>query len=455
MKRRGMTFMGLLLSFLFVFSAFGYAALSDTMYLSGSAHVEPPPVFDLYISDIQLVGSASVDYAKIHPTTVSTSLSVTSNRSVTYRVTVCNNTDITYWYKGQKYLADIGSNGLIGKTNGITITTKDSQNDTYNSFNTDDWVPPHTERVFYVTYTYGSNARGQVENLVNFAFGLHMDAIHDQFLVVLNDKVSNYGYDFLAEAFDKKYKETGLQVLGNVGEEEEIFDALFGSDQTIDINGEEVPVKFIVCRENVDNKGATGDAYKPSGPSGCEYTVYITVDPLNSPSGKAEVFAVSYTCDKNGVWRQVGQLYQGEANRCDYDGAGGDFVGGFDVESWRATPANYEIADGITYLAGQEQGDQYDKYKLIEELMSAADQDIFNMIDNTNIFKKVYNILTSNPSSKPGSEGLRSAFDAAAPYYNNLNNGQEFKVKRDCTRAEIIPFIEAIQEALDYYNEVN
>lgn len=91
--------------------------------------------------------------------------------------------------------------------------------------------------------------------------------------------------------------------------------------------------------------------------------------------------------------------------------------------------------------------------KTMEQLISAVDQDIFNDIDNTKIFKKVYDILRKHPNSTdPAVLGLRQAFEDAAIFYRNLNNGQEFKVVRDkYTRAEIIYALKNIQKALDYY----
>ena len=91
----------------------------------------------------------------------------------------------------------------------------------------------------------------------------------------------------------------------------------------------------------------------------------------------------------------------------------------------------------------------------MEQLISAVDQDIFNQIDNTNIFKKVYDLLKKHPNSTdPAVLGLRKAFEDASIFYKNFNNGQEFKVVRDrYTRAEIIYALQNIQEALDYYYE--
>ncbi len=447
------------LSFMILFSAVGYASLTEQLDISGSASVDYTPFFGIYIYDIQLVsttsGSSSVSFSKIHPTSVSTKAISGGSGSITYKITVHNNTDVTYWYIGQKFVSDYESNDLLGRYGGISVTTKDGLNDSSSTFNSDDWVPPQTMRDFYVTYTYGSNSTGTLINLINFEFGIKMDAIHDKFLAVLNDKTSNFGYDYLSGAFDDKYADTGSMVLGNVGEDKYLFDSLFGSNMTVKVDGEDVPVTVMVRRENVDGR-TTGDGYPSGGPSGCEYTVYITVDPLDSPTGEAIVHAVSYSCGNDGKWYQLGQLYAGVADREDYDSTDGVYEGAFDVYSWTATPNSYEVADGIIYNAGMEQGDQYDKYLYIEQLMSAADQDIFNDIDNTRIFKKAYDIIVANPGdSTPGITGLRDAFTKAAPYYNNLNNGQEFKVKRDCTRSEIIPYIIAIQTALDYYYEVN
>ena len=80
-----------------------------------------------------------------------------------------------------------------------------------------------------------------------------------------------------------------------------------------------------------------------------------------------------------------------------------------------------------------------------------------NDIDNKNFFKKAYDIIQANKNSNsPEVLGLITAFDAAAPQYVIYNNGAEIKVKRDnTTRAEVLPYIEAIQKALDYYNQVH
>ena len=439
----------------------GYATLTDELLAGGSVSVDGKPFEGVYIFDASVYsvsGATSVSYAYYLPTTFSSTTSPTgAGSSITYKITVHNNTNVTYWYIGPDYETSVGSNSLIGSMSGITVMTKDHPNDTTQTFNSDDWIPPQTYRDFYVTYTFYGNAQTYPVTLINYQFGIKMDAVYDKFLAVLNDSSAGGGYEYLSQAFDEKYAETGEVVIANIGEEAEIFNNLFGSDMTINVDGVEVPVTVMIRRENVDGR-TTGDTYENGTLSGCEYTVYITVDPLDSPTGEAIVYAISYS--KGGVagsdWYKLGQLYEGTAKIVDYDPNTPGMQGAFDYEDWIATPNQYTVANGITYLVGQEQGDQYDKLKTLTEIMSSADQDIFNDIDNKRIFKTVYDIVYNSANvNKPGWDGLRKAFEDAAPFYNIMNNGQEIKVKRNCTRAEIIPYILNIQTALDYYNQVN
>ena len=420
------------------------------------------PKETLHITAVSLMSSnnaSSVDVTFAHPTYItSTATSRQTNGTVTYKVTVFNNTGVTYWYLGPSWADDVGANGLIGTANGISVTTKDNYADNGNTFNTQDWVPPYTTRDFYITYTYGWNAVAEnLTTLLSLDFGMKMDAVYDGFLAILNDTVSATGYYYLTEYFDQRYKETGETTIANVGEEDEaFFNTLFGGAPTVKIDGQDVPVTLAVQRANVD-KRATGDSYGASGgPTGCEYTLYLTIDELNSPTGEAIVYAISYSRGGEGntdEWYQLGQLYDGKAPRAEYGDTGEVAI---DITKWEATPNDYEIVDGYYYKAGYEQGDQYAKYKKIEELMSANDQNFYNDIDNSQLLRKVYAIVYNNSNtSKPGYEGLRYAFEHAAPFYNVHNNGQEVKVKRIAPRAELIPYMQAIQKAYDYYNQVN
>ena len=427
----------------------GYASLADNLSLTGSADVEGKPYRGVYIKSVQVLSSSNIisnDCSYILPTNHSSEVEVRrSGGSITYCVTVHNNTDVTYWYVGPRYETTYGQNSLVSQSNGIAVVTKDHPNDSSQTFNTGDWIPPQTERDFYVTYTYGSSAPTVSSTLINFYFDIRMDALYDEFLAILNNVKAPDSYEQLKAALETQYSQTG-SVSISTQSHPQVFDSLF-EDLMVNIDGQERKASVVIRRENLDKDGTTGDAYKGGAPSGCEYTLYITVESL-TPGTAPTVYAISYSKGAEGMgtqWYQVGELYEGTAPILQN--------GEIDYSSWIATHKSYEMADGITYLVGAPNGDQYDIMKTMEQLISAEDQDIFNTIDNVNLFKKVYDILQKHKgSTDPAVELLRAAFIDAEKFYNNFNNGQEFKVVRNkYTRAEIIYAIKNIQMALDYY----
>ncbi len=411
----------------------------------------------LYITNVEKVSSGSfqreLEFSHSLPTNVLLTGDVASNLCVvTYKITVFNNTDVTYWFIGPKITAS-GGNGWFSSTS-VNLTLKDSLADGTSTFNNQDWVPPRTHRDFYVTYRF-NGAYDNIRLLVDYYFSVRMDSVKDEFLKILNDKESANGYYYLVDVFNEKYAEDGSTVIGNVGEDIKIFNDLLGGPLYVNIDGEDVPVTVMIQRTDVDGRN-TGDAYLgANAPSGCEYTLYITSDSLEA-DGEATVYAVSYTCGPDGVWYQLGQLYKGVANSEDYESTEG-YQGSIDVETWIAMPNTYTVSDGIYYKVNEKYGTNFDQLKTIEEIQSTNDSEIFNKIDNANLLKRIYDILNLPENKYSEAEEvvlLRTAFESMAPYYTNLNNGQEFKIKRDYPRAEILPYIIRLDEALEYYNTV-
>lgn len=438
----------LLFSMLFV--GLGYARLSVDFNIGGTIEVDPPQPPAFYISNVTLEDTNNAQilkYDKYMPTIVNTEFSINKGGSITLKVTVTNDSNLTYWYEEMQYIPDNENNSLIqNKT--ITITTKDKSNESSATFNASDWVPAMSSRDFYVTYNSNSNITN-VKLSVNFHFENRLDFVHDEFSNILNNPDT---YSSLTAAFNTNYAETGSTVLGNLGDDKTLFDQLFGPNITLNVDGVEKPVTIMIQRENMDNN-KSGDSYSPSGPTGCEYTIYITTDSIVNGSSPT-VYAITYTQDSNGNWHQIGQLYEGTASAKDYDSTIEGYQGAFDVSTWKAAPKTYELAPGIDYNVGYANGDQYDIIKDLETLMTTKDQNFFNEIDNQKIFKKAYDTLQANKNSTaPEVEALRVAFEAAAPYYVNYNNGQEFKVNRSCTRAEIVGYIIDIINALNYFEQ--
>lgn len=468
----------ILFSFSFIFICVGYATLYDSFTITGKLEVKPLKFEGIYISSVKEINKSNVSfvsYEHLNPTNLKTDVNASNKgASVTYEVTVHNNSSINYWYLGLTYDQAYEKNPLIGANNGIIITTKDGESNNSSAFDTSDWVPADTYRTFYVTYTYNSNALGYISTFINFKFGVHMDSVQDEFLKVLNDKNSKYGYYYLVDSFENQLKETGKTTIGNVGDDKVIFDNVFGGNLTVNVNGEEKPVTIIISRKDIDNNPSSGDNYSnDSSKVGCEYTLYVTVDNLNNSNSSSIVYAVSYTCGPDGTFYQIGELYEGTCDVTDYDTTNNTYEGSFDITSWDATPKEYYVTDSITYKVGYEQGTEYDKYDTLEQLMSAKDNEFYNKVNNnsSNLLKPVCNILYSyrhnngqyiesiNESNlyNDGYNILKVAFDKIKPYCYIGNGAQEVKLANasSLSRAELIPLLEAIQKAYDYYLEVN
>ena len=346
------------------FIAFGYAALTDTLTLTGTANVKPKPYKGVYITNVEVVSTQNASYAnnsyELPTNHITTGDATRSGGSVTYKITVYNNTDVTYWYIGPKLVTSYNQNSLVGANNGITVTTKDHLSDTSQTFNSDDWVPAQTTRDFYVTYTYGSNAQNACSTMINFYFDIRMDAVHDEFLAVLNCVKDPNSYSTLKAALEQVYASTGGMTV-TTESHPTLFASMF-EDLMVNIDGEERQASIVIRRENLDKDTTTGDDYNGGKANGCEYTLYITTEPL-TPGTTPTVYAISYSEGAYRMgddWYQVGELYEGTAPVL-ADGT-------IDYKNWKATYKTYEMADGIEYIVGSTTGgDQYDIMYTMEQ----------------------------------------------------------------------------------------
>ena len=331
--------------------------------------MQPPPK-GIFIIDVQVVSSqgvSNVESTYLSPTNVKSVVNVPQTGSITYKITVENNSDVTYWYRNKNFMTKLEGyqNALVDSNDGVTIVTKDKLADSTATFNSEDWVPPHTVREFYAIYNFGSNTTGKtVLTLINFSFGGKVASYGDDFLAILNDPDR---YAILSEAFNNTYADNGSTVLGHVGADKELFDNLFGTYLTLD--GKNVTV--MIERADVNGR-ASGDSYSPSGPTGCEYTIYVTTE--NPTTGTPVVYAVSYTKETDGTWVQIGELYEGTVNIGTYTDSDGAVYTSLNVDSWEATRKTYTVftykGQSVTYKVNEQYGNSFQQQKKIEDLMS-------------------------------------------------------------------------------------
>lgn len=367
------------LSFMFIFTCIGYSALSDTFAVGGEAKVEVPSA--LFITEIKQTSVQGLDVYQAnhikHSTTVDSTLSKSSSDtagSVTYEITVYNNTSHEYAYRGLYY-----QSSLANYNNSYVSTSNNSRKiGVVTSFPNGRVVPAGDYLTFKVTYTLGSNsntfpARNSYKTLLNFQFGINVeseaaarDAVHSKFLDILNTATT---YNELVDALDNKFdgrQEWTSNYIGNVDgsvtDDNMTVETLFAGQLNMVINGETTKAKVLIKHENLDGNNKTGDDYVATNSSnggvfrgyGCEMTLYLTTDPLTRANGWAPVYVSVFTCDRDddgnivGGWYQIGDTYVGEANIVGYNGEAGG-TGSFVTDNWVSTAYNYEVIDGYSY----------------------------------------------------------------------------------------------------------
>ena len=446
------------LSFAFscAFISIGFATLTTSLSVEGNASVTPPT--GLYILSAEFVEAQGVEddgYSYLFPTNLKTLVDVKSRGSITYKITLKNNSDLSYWYHGIQFVSEDNDgydNELINQNNGISITTKDKLADNGATFDGDDWIPSNATRDFYVVYSFGSNAVGKtLTTLVNFSFGEKMGSYGDGVLAILNNPEK---YAIISGMFDDAYAADGRTVIGNVGADEAMFDLLFG--ENLQVDGKDVTI--MIERNNVDKK-TTGDSYANGGPTGCEYTIYVTTD--DPTTGTPTVFAISYTREPDGEWIQIGELYEGTTGTTTYVDSEGVAYTSFNTASWVAVKKTYVVftykGQTVTYRVNDPNGNSYQQQYKLTDLMSMQDQELFNQLNNPQILKDIYKILFKDHpnSTAPEIELLRSVYYDSLRFYQMRNNGQEFGLSNTATRAELLSTVENLAKAMDYYTQVH
>lgn len=471
------------LSLVFCFLTIGYAAITTTLNIDGKANIDIP--YGLFIVNIEEVNGTRQNIDKnefehlLYTTTVKSLINKGSNAgSVTYRITVLNNTRLTYSYRGIYYqttLSDYDGNSYISKTdNRNKISIKCSLDDK----NAVKKVEPNGGTLtFTVTYTVGRSLSSTTDwkTLINYQFGINVDGeaealevVEQKFLDILNTPST---YTELTEVLDDKFdgrQEWTSNYIGNVvdssSEDSMKVNTLFAGQLQITVGNDEMDATVLIKHENLDGNIHTGDDYtavnKDNGGVfrgyGCEMTLYLTIDPLNRAGQYVPVYAVVFTCDRDaegkidGEWYRVGDTYAGEANVVTYNGGNG--TGSFVTDNWRADAATHTVVDGYNYTVGNE------KYTLakysynvgndvnIESIVMAQDENARNTLQT--LLNDAQRIFNSMEYAGTGITAVEEVFAAAWRCYTLDENGNPV-VNADMTRAELIPSIRNLYSVID------
>lgn len=476
------------LSLMCIFTNLGYAALSDSMAIRGEATTNIPS--GLFITSITTDSTANVDENDVTFLPYSTTVDSTISRSrstgtVTYNVTVLNNTGLTYSYRGiyyQSSLTGYNGNGYVSTSNnrskiGVTCSLADESAENKK-------IAPGESLTFQVTYTVGSGLSSYTNwrTLVNFQFGINVDGerealevIEDKFLNILNTKST---YDQLIDALDNKFdgrQEWTSNYIGNVtgssSADSVAVNTLFAGQLQITVGKENMDATVLIKHENLDGNRMTGDDYTAVNSNnggvfrgyGCEMTLYLTIDPLNRAGANVPVYVVVFTCDRdeNGnqisEWYRIGSTYSGTANVVTYDGGNG--TGSFVTDNWEADAYSYKLIDGYSFNVD---GDKYElgaySYN-VSQGVSIKDIVVLKDVDAVNTLQTLLNdanrIVDSPNYAGVGidivDEALHETLNQFAGHYTVDANGN-YVLDSDLTIAQISPAIlnlyRAVNEAL-------
>jgi len=376
----------LILAFAFCFVCIGYAQLVDTLTITGKMEVTAPQA--LYITKVEVSGTVgngiatqTCDYE--FPTTVNTSASFkTTNRTsrtVTYAITVKNNTRYKYVYKG--YEAAPGATITSDLT---SITTKYENGQAFQGGQAT--VAPGETLTFYATYQYNNsrNLNGKSTSAeINYKFGIHVDSLGDlalervliRFGEILN---TDSTYQDLITHIDDKYVNQDWQAnyIGNVwgasgahSADTQTVERLFGEQLSLTMDGVTKNITLLIKRDNFDNNERTGDAYVATNGGnrtenkGCEMVLYMTANNLDknidageysADRNQADVYIAVFTCqsDANGKpvgdWYQIGDVYKGYAPIVSYDGSANG-TGSFVTDDWTSIRTTYKVTSQYSY----------------------------------------------------------------------------------------------------------
>lgn len=481
------------LSFMFCFMNIGFATMTDTLKISGSAKVEIP--YGLFIIDVSTSGTSNVNKNNVthleYTTTVDSTISRIGSSywwqqqnpgSVTYHITVLNNTRLTYSYRGLYYQTNLS--GYNGNSN---VSTSNGNNRLGVVCSLADKTPeekkvyPGETLEFDVTYTVGSgmNANTDWRTLINFQFGINVETADQaidiavaKFLNILNTPST---YNELVEVIDDKYdgrNEWTSNYIGNVtgssSSDSMAVNTLFAGQLQITVGNVERDATVMIKHENLDGNTMTGDDYVATNSGnggkfygyGCEMTLYLTINPLaKEDMGKyVPVYAIVFTCDRdeNGNqisdWYRVGDTYSGEANVVDYDGGTDGDGGSFVTDNWRADQKTYQVVPGYSYDIN---GTRYDldaySYNVgyrsdIETIVRATDNKATATLQTLLDHAKA--IIDTQDYAGTGIDLVEAVYREVNNYYTVDANGNPV-AKDGLTRAQLCPIISKLFYAVD------
>ncbi len=332
-------------SFMFLVLGAGYATLTDSLQISGTAGATPPQqVFITYAQD-KGVGDGSATVNNYYLTTLSSKVTLKDKNSstATIQVTVFNNANQVYAFNAVKYLNEAYSNeNIVFVLSGIERRQE---------------IAVGEYLTFDVVFSFKDGkavSNTVLDSAISFEFlppseipedegQVAVNGALEQFKNIINNIVADNSFQTLIDQMNdyRNNDRDNESYIGNVGGASDsdiaLMEELFQGNLKLNINGVDTEVTILIKKENVDGKTTTGDA------DGNEMSIYLTTDDLTKSGwevlfgASAPVYAAVFSSNNDGeTWSQLGQMYEGTAPIIGYDGNRGG-SGSFNTDDWKST----------------------------------------------------------------------------------------------------------------------
>lgn len=331
-------------SLIFSFVTVGYAAITDELTVEGTANVDAPDIIFITNAYVKSATNATATVDGYTATVMNSTVSLTgTSGSVTYTVTVQNNTNFVSYYQGVTYDGTILDNASITKSS-ASIKENDEKN-------------PLTSKgsmTFDLTVSYSSSASSALSTMINIKFSeltqdeQAVDSALERFDDILNNETEQ-GLTF-EELREEMVSGDGAQnrndtyignVIGSSGSDSAAVNKLFTDEDgnnklVLEIDGEKTSVTVMIKYEDVTGDGTS------------DMTIYMTPDRItgsifNRPKVTvyAAVFVSAPNSDGTTSWSHHGQLYKGSATTNAYSGNIFASSDSFNTDTWVTTAAYY------------------------------------------------------------------------------------------------------------------
>lgn len=357
MKKWTKAALGILLSFMCLFTCIGYAQFSSTLIVSGRAELAPPnAIFITGISNVQTSG-VTINATPVnigYPSTkvMSEIVFEKKNSSVTFDVQIMNGTAIDQYFDVlKKYTSMEGVEGSFSHSK-VDASTSVSQGTK---------LAAGEKMTFTVTLTYsGTGTKQQRKMLHEFIFAMSSDdltqavskGVTDKFADILNNRLEEdikYNYNGSNVTIDNANTYQSIvnnmeddnsgnyigNLMGSDADDKALLTALFEGELTFNVGNQEVPITVMVKEKNVYGNSSTNK----------EMVLYITADDLQTTE-IVPVFVAVFSKDNSNEWVQIGEIFEGQATVNSYSGWpwGWGGRGSFNTESWESTKDYYGVA---------------------------------------------------------------------------------------------------------------